>query len=70
MKCEFNILGQYEQPSNFVPYQINHPHFQPGHVCNCKEYPGPYINPSQTSSGEINRNQQVDDKLDKPFSRT
>jgi hypothetical protein len=63
--------GQYDEypkpPSNFIPYQTHHERHYPWQPCNCKEYPGPFINPS---SAEFYQNHKVDDKLEKPFSKT
>jgi hypothetical protein len=67
------ILDQYDDhpkpPPNYVPYQIHHErHHQSWQPCNCKQYPGPFINPQQPPSANIYH--KVDDKLEKPFSKT
>lgn len=71
-KLERCFSGQYDNlpkpPSNFIPYQIHHEHHhRPWQPCTCKEYPGPFITPQQ--SAELHQ-LKVDDKLDKPFSKT
>ncbi|CAO1323113.1 unnamed protein product [Diamesa serratosioi] len=51
--------SQGEQGNNFPrPYE----------PCTCKEYPGPYIKPHQDSG--YHPTQKIDDKLEKPFSKT
>lgn len=70
-----NISGQFDilrKPSNFIPYQIHHDRHLPWEPCTCKEYPGPLLNPQHPSSSshEFKLTNKVDDKLERPFSKT
>ncbi|CAG9797963.1 unnamed protein product [Chironomus riparius] len=66
---QFDIL---RKPSNFIPYQIHHDRHLPWEPCTCKEYPGPLLNPQHPSSSshEFKLTNKVDDKLERPFSKT
>lgn len=73
--CEFFLdpYGSFQKPQqNFIPYAVNqdrHRQHGPWQPCDCKEYPGPFIQPQQPSSNE-HRKQVIDDKLERPFSKT
>lgn len=41
---------------------------RPYEPCTCKEYPGPYIKPRDDP--EYHPRQKIDDKLERPFSKT
>lgn len=66
------VSGQYDfrqKPLNHIPHQIYHEH-HPYQPCYCQEYPGPFMKPQDLTSPELYKNHKIDDKLEKPFSKT
>ncbi|KAG5674790.1 hypothetical protein PVAND_004738 [Polypedilum vanderplanki] len=61
-----NQFDIFRKPSNFIPYHIHHSGHHHHVPCTCKEYPGPSLD-EHVFKPQTNK---VDDKLEKPFSKT